>query len=196
MAVTSIANKLKSGSLLVGNAAYDPGTYYLIERVTVGSGGSSTITFSSIPSTYKHLQLRMIARSTQTGSGNASNMVVKLNSDTGSNYTYHYLTGNGSSVSAAGAADRSAIYMTFPPKNSETSGIFGSGIIDILDYANTNKYKTLRTLNGYDANGSGEIYFESFLWRNTSAINEIVITSDLNNMAQYSSFALYGIKGA
>lgn len=167
-----------------------------IATVTVGSGGSSTVTFSSIPSTYKHLQLRMTARCTQQTTGNATNMYLRLNSDSGTNYTYHYLKGNGSTASALANTARDSAIFTFPTKSGETSGIFGVSVLDILDYTNTNKYKTLRHLEGYDANGSGEIFLYSNLWLNTSAVTSITLTEDLGDFAQYSSFALYGIKGA
>ena len=78
---------------------------------------------------------------------------------------------------------------------SNTSGIFSGGVIDILDYANTNKYKTSRGLSGYDANGSGLLYLASGLWMNTAAITSIEITDALGNFATNSTFALYGIKG-
>ena len=70
--------------------------------------------------------------------------------------------------------------------------IFGTFIVDILDYANTNKYKTMRALDGFDANGSGYAVLWSGNWRSTSAVSTITITG--GTFAQYSSFALYGIK--
>lgn len=201
MAITKVSNSgIKSGmtkydSFLAGNAAYDPGSYWLIERVTAGSGGSSSLTFNSIPSTYKHLQLRMIVRSTQSGTGNGSNLYVRFNSDSNTNYTYHFLKGNGSTVSAVANTARTMVICTFPPKDGETSGLFGTSVLDILDYTNTNKYTTVRHLDGYDANGNGEIFFYSNLWLDTSAITSITVSSDSGNLAQYSTFALYGIKG-
>lgn len=157
-----------------------------IATVTVGAGGSSTITFSSIPSTYTHLQLRMLSlQSTATSGG-----TISLNSDTtGANYYYHYLSGNGSSVSAGAGADR-----IYSPWNSGSSSGPAATILDFLDYANTNKYKTVRQLNGYDLNGSGSVLFTSHLWQNTAAISTIAITS--SGFQQYSHFALYGIKSA
>jgi hypothetical protein len=68
-------------------------------------------------------------------------------------------------------------------------------ICDVLDYANTNKFKTLRSLTGNDRNGSGSIWLDSGLWRSTSAITSIKFTTG-TAFAQYSQFALYGIKGA
>jgi len=68
------------------------------------------------------------------------------------------------------------------------------GITDILDYASTTKYKTYKTLTGRDYNGSGGIGIQSNLWSNTTAVNTVNITTD-GTFAQYSQFALYGIKG-
>jgi hypothetical protein len=74
------------------------------------------------------------------------------------------------------------------------SPIMGAGIIDILDYANTNKYKTARSLRGYDANGSGNMSLISGLWMNTAAISNITLTARGGSVDQYTTFALYGIK--
>lgn len=156
-----------------------------IATVTVGSGGATSISFTSIPSTYKHLQLRAFIDS------NASDgyMSLRFNGDTtSSNYRYHYLQGNGSSASAGSGA--SAAYF---PSTAGTDG--GVAIMDILDYQNTNKYKTIRILNGWDSNGSGIISFASNLWMSTNAINEITLTNTGMNPQQYSHFALYGVKG-
>jgi hypothetical protein len=186
MAVISIKNKTKSGSLLNGNAPFIPNDYESIATVTVGSGGSSTITFSSIPSTYQHLQIRAI------GIGTGFNYAgLNFNSDTASNYSYHQLYGNGSSALADAGANSSVIYTL----QGGTSATFPAiGVIDILDYANTNKNKTVRSLSGYDQNGAGEVYFRSGDWRSTSAVTSIQITGS-TSFAQYTQFALYGIKG-
>jgi len=74
-----------------------------------------------------------------------------------------------------------------------TASAFGTAVIDILDYANTNKYKTVRTLAGWDANGSGLVSFWSGSWRNTNATTTITLLPNLGNWAQYSQFALYGV---
>ena len=184
--------------ILASSGAVAGGSYESIATTTVGSGGSSTITFSSIPSTYKHLQIRGIARAS---SGTyQSDLNIKINSDTGSNYTLHRLYGDGSTVAAAAAtsqtvaaAGRNAIASA-----SSTASAFSGIVCDILDYGNTNKYKTIRTLGGYDNNtsssGQSQILFSSDLWLSTSAITQLDLTLDSGNFAQYSSFALYGIK--
>ena len=177
------------GTLSAGGAAAN--SYESISTVTVGSGGSSTVTFSSIPSTYTHLQLRFIAKA-----GGANAIYFRFNNDSGSNYTRHRLTADGSSAAASGSASQTQIY-TFGIAGLPTAtSTFGVGVADILDYANTNKYKTFRQLDGADANGSGTIELVSGLWMNTNAITEINIGLDANSFSQYSQFALYGIKGS
>ncbi len=168
------------------SAAGVPNSYESIATVTVGGGGSSSISFTSIPSTYAHLQIRI----TEAYSGSGFNPRVRFNSDTGSNYSWHYVLGDGTSASAGAGASVTSMFL-----NSNTAlSTMTVHIIDILDYVNTNKYKTIRVLDGYDANGSGYIDLWSGNWRNTSAITNITI--DGGTFAQYSSFALYGIRGA
>ena len=168
-----------------------PTSYESIATYTVGSGGQSSITFSSIPSTYKHLQLRYISRNTSA----AYYIRMELNSDSGSNYANHYLIGNASSASATSGTAQS--YMDIPRSaGAYSSSILNAGVVDLLDYQNTNKYKTMRGLGGYDTNGNGQVVdFISGLWMSTAAINRIYLFSYLGNFAEYSKFALYGIKG-
>ena len=170
-------------------------SYESIATVTVGGGGSSSISFTSIPSTYQHLQVRGIARSTRSQTGDY--IALQLNSDTGSNYAYHGLTGDGSTASAYGLATQTFMDVERAAAASATASVFGASVFDILDYANINKYKTMRNLGGFDNNGSGEIYLTSGLWLNTNAVTTITlkVQGGTSNFAQYSSFALYGIKG-
>ena len=169
------------------------GSYESIATVTAGAGGSSSISFTSIPSTYKHLQVRGLVRS--TGTGTDIQIDYKLNSDAGSNYTYHHLQGNGSGVYAYGASAATPGNIQRATGASATSNAFGVFVMDILDYQNTNKYKTIRSLGGYDLNGSGSIFMVSNAWLSTSAVSDILIYPDSGNWAQYSQIALYGIKG-
>ena len=179
--------------MLAGNATFVDPAYESIATTTVGAGGAATVTFSSIPQTYTHLQIRFIGRRTTTGLDNTR---LNFNSDTGANYKpTHYIIGDGSAVSA-GTSSSNAFALTFYTSGSDaTSGIFGANVTDILDYTNTNKYKVGRILSGVDLNGSGAAVFSSFLWMSTSAITNIVLTPNSGNFAEYSSFALYGIKG-
>jgi hypothetical protein len=177
-----------SGHLFAPSGAYDS-----IATVTVGSP-VSTITFSSIPSTYTHLQVRAIFRGT-TGGSSTNDLKMQFNSDTGSNYSQHYLGGGGSSTYAGGAANVTYIPAIGILQDGNTASVYQASIIDLLEYANTNTFKTTRTLNGYDTNGSGEILLGSGNWRSTTAINRIDFAPSSGSFKQYSSFALYGIKG-
>ena len=158
------------------------------------ASAASSITFSNIPNTYKHLQVRFIARSTRSAA--SSNIYLGFNTDTTTgNYYGHMLEGNGSAASAAAKIGTSTSFMSAISAASNTSGMFSGGVIDILDYANTSKYKTSRGSSGYDANGSGLVYLASGLWMNTAAITSIQITDALGNIDTNSRFSLYGIKG-
>jgi hypothetical protein len=164
-------------------------SYESIATVSL-SGTQSTISFSSIPSTYKHLQLRGIGLS---NAANQRDVWVTLNSDSGANYSWHRLTGNGSvAESDAGA---SANYMILARVSESGVSNLGAFVIDILDYADTNKYKTARSLAGRDANGSGSVWLDSGSWRSTSAVNSISLKPQSDSWNQYSHIALYGIKG-
>lgn len=179
----SIASQNTKSFLFAPSGAYDS-----IATVTVGSGGSSSISFTSIPSTYSHLQVRCFMQlaspgilGVQVGNGSA---------DTAANYSTHVLDGDGASAIAGAGVSESRMGILYP-----VEAAWAGAVIDFLDYANTNKYKTVRSLMGQDANGLGRIRFGSSNWRSTSAIDTIVLTPNSGNVSQYSHFALYGIKG-
>jgi len=169
-------------------------SYESIATVTVGSGGSSTITFSSIPSTYTHLQIRYIARGTTSATN--TGLWIYFNSDTAANYSAHQLYADGSTVgsNAYGGNPTSSTYVGYITAATATASAFGVGVIDLLEYKNTNIYKTVRSLEGNDKNGSGNMNLRSLNWRSTSAISTIVLQAETGNLAQYSQFALYGVK--
>ena len=165
-----------------------------IATVTVGSGGSAgPITFSSIPSTYQHLQIRWMLRSTAAGYTNQS-MAFRINSSSSASYTYHALYGDGTNAAATGGGGYTYAYFDSIPGASTSSGIFGSGVIDILDIQNTNKNKTIRSLGGFDSNGAGIVQFDSIAWISTSAITQLDFYPYTGNFAQYSTIALFGVK--
>jgi hypothetical protein len=154
-----------------------------------GTGSSGTVTFSSIPSTYQHLQIRAIVKN----SSSASYANMRFNSDSATNYNNHYLDGSGASVTAGANVSDDKLYFGYTTISTDTN-TFGVMVVDILDYANTNKNKTIRSLNGRDTNGSGYIELASGAWRNTNAVTDISIFM-ANNFTTGSTFALYGIKG-
>jgi hypothetical protein len=175
-------------------AAVVAGDYESIATTTVGSGGQTPITFSNIPQTYKHLQLRIMSRDAR--SATANNLFATFNGDTASNYSNHNLIGDGASAISEGYANEAQMVFGLSTSNSAAANIFGVSIVDILDYTNTNKYKTVRTLTGADQNGSGTIRLWSSNWRSSSAVTSITLYGGTTpNLSQYSSFALYGIKG-
>jgi hypothetical protein len=187
MPVLGIVASQISGHLFAPSGAYDS------IATASGTGSSGTITFSSIPSTYTHLQIRAIARESYP----SSQFNMRFNSDTGANYSWHTIYGTGATVGVDSFASSTAIGTYGLAFSSLTAGILSPHIIDILDYANTNKYKTTRTLGGFDANGSGEQGLFSGLWMNTSAITSIdLITTGVSAYwTTDTRFALYGIKG-
>jgi hypothetical protein len=206
MSISSVKTGAVGVSLLAGNAYYDPFGFESIATVTVGSGGASSIEFTSIPADYTHLQIRAISKSNQTGtSGEWEGLALRFNTDSGSNYARHYLRGNGSSASAGASTSQTFMTISVEPDTgySSVSSMFSEHIIDILDYANTNKYKTVRSLGGFDSNNTGTnngvVDFSSGLWQSTSAITSITFASGGSfnrGFAQYSEFSLYGIKEA
>jgi hypothetical protein len=168
------------------------GKYESIASVTVGGGGSSGISFTSIPATYTHLQIRGIwAHSTTNVAA-----VIGFNSATTS-YTQHLVRGDGSVASSGSNTTGDGITgVGLTIASPSGSGGFGTSVIDIYDYLNTNKYKTVRALAGQDVNGDGNIRMYSGLWVNTNAISSIQITPNSSTFLQYTQFALYGIKGS
>ena len=178
------------GIIASSGGAAAGGDYESIATVTA-SGSATTITFSSIPSTYQHLQVRGVGSSTSSG----GYCVLNINGDSGSNYKQHWLQGDGSGTGSGVGSSATSIDLYSTASN--TANIQAAFVIDILDYANTNKYKTIRGLSGNDVNGAdGAISLATGNWRSTSAITRIDLTDELGyNFVQYSSFALYGIKG-
>lgn len=189
MAIRSLKSGSFSRSTQVGNSIILPGDYESIATVTVGSGGTTSVNFSSIPQTFKHLQIRAIHQEP------SDTVALRFNNTGASNiYTVHYLYGDGGVV----AGYLSSPLMIYFGTNYGSSGsTFGTSVVDILDYTDTNKYTTTRSLTGADNNSayyrvgiySGEYY-------STSAITSIqILGRSGGTIAQYSSFALYGIRG-
>jgi len=182
------------GSGILGHLG---GNFYSISTQIVSFGGASTIQFNSIPQTYTHLQLHIFAQTSRSGAI-TDGMNIQFNGDTGSNYSQHWLQGNGSAATAYGYASQTRGWLG---GSGGASGYFSANIVDILDYTNTNKYKTHRYLMGTDANGSGLIEIGSGVWFKSGTgsnisdpISSFTILPDYSPYVQYSSFALYGVK--
>ena len=185
-------------SLMIGIvAASGAGAAPAFELISTayGTGSSSTITLSSIPADYKHLQIRGVARSgTQYGS---TAMYMRLNGAT-SGYAWHELYGDGSSVaSSSGTADTKINVGTIPSVNG-TAGAVGAFVIDILDYASTSKNKTVRTFYGVtdSANSNTTVALRSGFLTSTSAVSSVsFIANSSLPFTSLTRISIYGIKG-
>ncbi len=158
-------------------------TYESIATQTLGSAASS-LTFSSIPSTYTDL---VLVAATANSSG-LNDGRFRINGDTGSNYSRTYLYGSGSAASSGRGSNETYWY---------NGGYFGTGqsvvIVQFMNYSNTTTYKTALTRSS-DAGNNTEAL--SGLWRSTSAINSIEYSMAAGNFIAGSTFSLYGIKAA
>jgi hypothetical protein len=172
---------------------------YYMEPIATNLVGTatSTITFSNIPQNYKHLQIRGIGRTDRANSGGGDYAIIRFNADSGSNYAYHELYGNGASAGTQAGVSQTYGFFERMADAGATSGMFGAVIIDILDYGNVYKFKTVRNLGGYDNNSTGgSVMLGSSLWMNTAAITSITLAPGIGtNFATNSRFSLYGIRG-
>jgi hypothetical protein len=166
------------------------GGYDALASVSL-STATASITFSGIPTGYKHLQIRGLSNNTVSSS---AFIYAAFNTDTSTNYNWHQLSGDGSAASASNSASFPGAVINNMGLGTNNTAIFGAAIIDILDYTSTTKNKTVRSLSGFDGNGSGVVCINSNLWRNTTAITSITMTYAGGNFAQHSQFALYGVK--
>lgn len=169
---------------------------------TTGTGTAASLSFTSIPSTYKHLQIRFCIRGYDTSSRTNDDFRIRFNNDTTSaNYYGHFLTGNTTAASATSNAGSFAggqiIISSAIPGSGAAANVMAIGVIDILDYASTTKNKTTRFFTGNDRNGAGgQTRLGSVGYFSTTAISSIQLLPDPEGFTTTSTFALYGIKGA
>ena len=175
--------------VLGASGAGAAGAYELIESTVLGSS-AATISFASVPSTYKHLQIRYTAKVGTSG----GDLFMTFNSDSGSNYRNHKIQANGSTIISNTSGQTTYIQMNDAADGSGTANIFYAGLIDILDYGNTSKNTTTRHLHGGYGSSLKYVFLLSGLWMNTAAVNAISFTGQ-SNFATGSRFSLYGIKG-
>lgn len=198
MTISSVKTGAIGDSLLAGNAAFNPSSYESIATVTA-AGGETSLSFTSIPSTYASLQVRSLVRTLRALDGSDS-LLITFNSDSGANYSRHRLTGDGTTVAAAGSASNTsmAIINAGTVCDSSLANTFAVNLIDVHDYASATKNKTLRAFSGANANSASTSFVMglfSSAWYNTSAVTSITFTNSFGFKAG-SVFSLYGIKGA
>jgi hypothetical protein len=178
--------------MLAGNAAFNPASYESIATLS-GTGSAGAVTFTSIPSTYQHLQLRGYAKS---ASSTGSQFYTRLNNDgSGSSYATHYIYSDGSGINGgSGGAPTSVNFFGGMPSSTDTG--FCSFVIDILDYANTSKNKTTKGLTSTtltSGGGNNSAFLSSSVWLNTAAVTSVSFVANVA-FSTTSRFYLYGIK--
>jgi hypothetical protein len=180
--------------LLGASAPIAAGAYELIES-TILTSQQASVTFSSIPQDYKHLQIRTVSRSSRSGAS-LDVLNLRINSDSNNNYVGHRLFGNGSSVTSNSHAIRDRADTSLIPATNSATNHFGTGVIDLLDYTSTNKNTTIRGLSGMvDVATYSESRLFSALYVNTSAVSSILLYANAGDLITGSRFSLYGIKG-
>ena len=170
-----------------------PDTFIKIASVTVGSGGASSIDFTSIPSTYTDLCVKVSVRSNY--SAYVDNLIIKLNNSSAS-FTNRTLVGYATSV-ASGTNDNSGQNVGNATAALATSNTFASGDIYLPNYAGSNN-KSFSTDNVTETNDTSNAFlkFVASLWSNTSAINQVTLVLAAGSFVQYSTATLYGIKNS
>jgi hypothetical protein len=165
-------------------------TFELIASSTVGSGGAASISFSSIPSTYTDLCLKVSARADTSTVA----MIATFNGST-SGYSNKRLYGTGSSV-ASDSYLTTGIICVLCNDSTYTANTFANGEMYIPNYAGST-YKSA-SLDGVSENNATTAYamLTAGLWSNTAAITSITLTPTSGNVVQYSTAYLYGVKNA
>ena len=195
----SLASGNASGTVITPNSFESIATY-------TATGGETSFTFSSIPQTYKSLQIRWMYRDAGNGTvAGTCSLAVNMNGTT-DDLPYHQLYGNGTSAVANGYSNTSgSYYLVYGAgilANTASANMYGVGIMDILDYSTTTKLKTIRTINGSERNGLANSVGEpgiinlssSFRTTNTNAITSVKLQSWYNSFVAGTTFAHYGIK--
>lgn len=197
MSITSAKSGATGISLALDNNYMEP-----IASTLVGSGGVNQVTFNDIPQNYKHLQIRAYVQTNRV-TYCRDGINIRVNGDSSASYSDHSLYGDGASAGSGSNVSQTVANGGTVGSSTVLSGLmFGARIIDILDYTNASKYKTIRTLGGLDMNGTGTgsigglIDLVSGLWMNQAPVTSVTILPSLGTtINQYSRFSLYGIKG-
>lgn len=171
-----------SGSITTYNSFSSIATY-------VGTGNNI---FTNIPQNYQHLRLHFVIRSSGSGGEFA---YYRFNGDGGNNYTNHQINGDGASATSGNSALNNGYgYLGLIAKSTSLANAFTKGIVEILDYASTTKYKTVRVLVGDDFNGSGHVALYSGIWPSFAPITAFEFGSGSGAATVTGTqYSLYGI---
>jgi hypothetical protein len=166
-------------------------TFTKIASVTVGSGGASSIDFTSIPSTYTDLCVKISARGSTTFALNGHFYAITLN-NTSANRSQRFLQGDG----ATPASGTSSSFTSYMDPSDYTANTFANNEMYIPNYAgSTNKSMSLDVVTENNSTTSFAAFYAQ-LWSDTAAINRVTLTPNAGNFAQYSTATLYGIKNS
>ena len=153
---------------------------------------AATVTFSGIPATYEHLQVQISAKATAPISDSA--IIATFNSDTGANYSYHYMKASSTTASAASATGSNSMVWFRIPAATVPATDYSAMVVDILDYANTSKNTTVLFANGGPTSMTTPLYFGSQLWDATAAVASIQMsTPSGDEFMRGSEFTLFGL---
>lgn len=167
-------------------------------------GSTSSVTFSSIPQIYKHLQINIVAKSTNNDTGGFSYILGTVNGDTGTNYVDNRLVERSTSSFAGGVAYQAYLWLfgSAVTTHSTLNNFFGAGYMKVSDYTKTDRYKEWFGFNGLDTNGNGtggsgigagSTWIQTAKWKNTNAITSLAFAIDQGNFASGSKISIYGI---
>ena len=185
-------------SMLAGNATWNPwepqGAMDALASFVVPSGGTAEVTFAGIPTGYSSIEIYGLAR---CATNTDRNLRLYINGDmTNSNYRQHWLYGNGSTANSEN--NQVSPQIGYLPMSGDTAGIFGMTVTEIVDYASSTKTKVVKSLAGWDGNGStsGMVMFGSGAYfANTNPVTSVTIKmSNGANLAEFSQFDLYGVR--
>jgi len=157
-------------------------TYTPLATVTLGSSASS-VTFSNIPATYRDL---VLVSNSRLSSG-AGQLFYRFNSDVGSNYSFVWMSGNGSSTNSASIT--TSLIFTSNNINDSTDN-WSTYTLNLLDYSATDKHKTALLKSD---NSAISAIRNASRWANTSAINNITVNTSGGTFVSGSNFSLYGV---
>ena len=185
--------------ILASSQQAGTGAFWNLATVT-GNGSASTLTFSSIPSGYKSLHIRGIAKDT-TSLTTPINLSLRFNGDSASNYaaSQFYSNTNGSVYSGTQSSSTViTLQAADAPGSYGAANAYGSSIVDIIDYSSTTKYKTIKSISGITQNSSvlssGTIVLNGGVCQSTAAITSIAIIEGAGNFTTNTTYTLYGVK--
>jgi hypothetical protein len=189
---------LTNGEILTTSAlaALVPSAYDSLMSTTITTAVNS-LSFTNIPQTYAHLELRLYTRSAAVTT--LENVFMRFNGDAGSNYTSSYIEGYATTAANSTGGFSNSVMLTAKTVGAGTAATqaFAPAVILIADYTSTAKAKTARTFSGYEsADVNSSIFFTTETWTGTAAINSITLyVSGAVNWSVGSVFSLYGIRG-